>query len=584
MAGPIPENIVEKIKNDTDILDLISEYVTLKKAGKNYVGLCPFHNEKTPSFTVSPDKGFFHCFGCKESGNAIGFIMRHESLDFPEALRFLAKRAGIAIPEKGSVDSIATKLYQAIEYAQSFYVKHLKNSTAYEYIKSRGINDDVIKELWVGFAPPGWDNLYKEILKDKLSPEVFEKAGLLVKREKQPGYYDKFRNRLMFPIYSLSGRSIGFGGRALNDEEGPKYLNSPETAIYHKGSVLYGLNWSKNSIRQSTKAVIAEGYFDYISLYQAGIKNIVAVSGTGFTANQANMLARFSGEVILLYDADSAGLKATYRAVEVLYNAGLEPKIVRLPEGSDPDSFIVEHGSEKLAMLIDSAKSYLEFVSDSLPDKFVRLSISHQEKLIKSLAETAAGIDDRLKHELFVRKAIEIFDLPLSAEAKFHKRGDVQQSRSKQTERLGRAKFEITYLGLIMSHPEFIDESLKVIKEDNFQDSLNRRIYEKLNIIDINSQPVGGHGFSVGDFLEHFTDKNLRQRLTEIIINETAGAPPEMLFDEYMANFKKFIVADRLGKLRIKLANAEKEGKIEESEKIYREFQDLQNTANQERI
>ena len=577
MAGSIPENIVEKIKTDTDILDLISEYVTLKKAGKNFVGLCPFHNEKTPSFTVSPDKGFFHCFGCKESGNAVGFIMRHENLDYPEALRFLAKRASITIPEKGSANSITTKLYQAIEYALSFYVKHLKNSTAYEYIKSRGISDDTIKELSIGFSPAGWDNLQNELVKDKLSPEVFEKAGLLVKREKKSGYYDKFRNRLMFPIFSLSGRPIGFGGRALSDEEGPKYLNSPETAIYHKGSVLYGLNWSKNSIRQSAKAVITEGYFDYISLYQSGIKNTVAVSGTGFTANQANLLARFGDEVILLYDADSAGLKATFRAVEVLYNSGLEPKVVRLPEGLDPDSFIAEHGHEKLAVLIDTAKSYLEFVRDSLPDKFVKLSISRQEKLIKSLAETAAGIDDKLKHELFVRKAIEIFDLPLSAESKFHKRGDTQKTKRKSSEQIGRAKFEITYLGLLMSHPEFIDESLKVIKGDNFTDSLNRGIYEKLNDVNIEN-------FLVGDFLEQFIEKDLRIRLTEIISSYTEGESPEVLFAEGISNFKVFIASDLRSKLIYEITIAEKEGKIEESEKLYRELRDLQNTANQERI
>jgi DNA primase len=572
MAGYIPEDIVEKIKADTDILDLVSEYVTLKKTGKDYTGLCPFHREKTPSFTVIPAKNFYYCFGCGASGSAVNFIMQHENLDYPEALKFLAKRAGVTIPEKSSGDSFAGKLYQAVELAQAFFAGNLKNSKAYDYLKQRGVGDEVIKELKIGFAPAGWDNLLQEILRRKLSPEIFEKAGLLVKSDKQAGYYDKFRNRLMFPIFNLSGRVIGFGGRTLNEEEGPKYLNSPETAIYHKGSILYGLNISKNNIRQAGKAIVCEGYFDYVSLHQAGIQNIVAVSGTGFTPNQANLLARFGNEVVLLYDADSAGMKATFRAVEILYNAGLEPLIVRLPEGSDPDSYLKEKGAVKLKELIEQSTGYLDFLRDSLPDKFSRLSITRQENVINSLIETASGIQDNLRYELFIRKAIEVFDLPPGAATKFKKRESVSQA-GKTAGISGRCKFEMTFLGLLISHPEFIDECIHTIKPENFSDNHNAEIYTRL-------RELGDKEFSVGDLLERFSDEPAKRRLTEIIIGETTGAPPEILFSDSLSKFRKYQLSDRLAAIRAEIARAEKEGELQKSEKLNREYRDLQNAVN----
>ena len=578
MAGYIPDNIVERIKSDIDILDLISEYVTLKRAGKDFIGLCPFHREKTPSFTVVPSKEFYYCFGCGASGNVVNFIMRHENLDYPDALRFLAKRAGVTIPETGSADSGTNRMYQACEYAHNLFIKNLRNSTAYEYIKARGVSDDIIKELGIGYAVPGWDNLYGALTKDKLAPVDFEKAGLLVKSEKRSGYYDKFRNRLIFPIKNISGRVIAFGGRALSDEEGPKYLNSPETQIYHKGSILYGLNWAKNDIRAAVKAIICEGYFDYVSLYQAGIKNIVAVSGTGFTANQGSLLARFCSEVVLLYDADSAGLKATFRAVDILYNSGLEPYVVRLPKGKDPDEFIKDYGAEELKKLIDGAVSYLEFVKQSLPDKFNRLTISRQEKIIKSLAETAGNIDDDLRHELFVRKAIETLDLPTTAAAKFDRAGRTR-SQIKVSSISGRERLEMGYLGFLFANPEFIKESLQVVKPEVFNESVNREIYNKL-------KTVNSSKFSVGDFLEQFpetagsSDSGIRRRITEIIVSETAGAPADVRFSEYLEKLKHYQLSDKLNALLSEIAKAEKEGDLENAEKLTREYQELQNVAS----
>jgi DNA primase len=577
MAGMIPEDIVEKIKTDTDILDLVSEYITLKKAGKDYVGLCPFHREKTPSFSVIPDKGFFYCFGCGASGNAVNFIMRHENLDYPEALRFLAKRAGITIPEKISSgqESPSAGIYQAVEFAEKFFRKHLKNSVGLEYFKSRGLKDTTIDEFGLGYAPESWDGLIKAMTKDKLSLPKFFEAGLVVRRDNQvPGageYYDKFRNRAMFPIRNLSGRTIGFGGRALGDQEGPKYLNSPETPIYHKGSVLYGLFHSKNHMREKSQAIIIEGYFDFITVYQEGIKNIVAVSGTGFTPNQANLLARFCEQVVLLYDADAAGMRATFRAVEVLYNAGLEPRIVRLPQGNDPDNFVRKNGPEALQQLIDSAVGYIDFVNQSLPDKFSRLPISRQEKVIGSLVQTAAGLEDDLKHELFVRKAIEAFDLPPAAAAKFV-RPKARKANIEDGEVVGRAKFESAFLGFLISNPFFIVESCKVIRPEHFSDQAHMEIYQKLkewNSLENN----------IGDFLEKFPENGIRRKLTEIIVKEAAGAPAETRFDEFVEKFGDFHIGDQLSALRSEIAHAEKEGQTQKLEQLTRAYRDLQNSA-----
>lgn len=577
MAGYIPEDIVEKIKSDTDILDLIGEYVTLKKTGKDFAGLCPFHKEKTPSFSVVPNKGFFYCFGCGASGNAVNFIMRHENLDYPEALRYLAKRAGITIPEKVSPDqeSHTTKLYKAVEFAEIYFRKHLKNSVGYNYLKSRGLSDSTIAEFGLGYAPEGWDGLLKAIAREKITTEILFEAGLLVRKENQNAgsneYYDKFRNRVIFPIRNLTGRSIGFGGRALTDQEGPKYLNSPETPIYHKGSVLYGLNLSKNYIREQNQAVIIEGYFDFISVYQEGIKNIVAVSGTGFTPNQANLLARFCEQVVLLYDADAAGMRATFRAVEVLFNAGLEPRIVRLPEGYDPDKFVRANGASALLSLINDAVSYIDFVEKSLPDKFARLPISRQEKVIESLVQTAAGLDDDLKHELFVRKAVEIFDLPPAASARFE-RPKARKPNLEPTEEFGRARFEGAFLGFLIAHPNYLVESFKVIQPEHFGDPAHMEIYKKLKEWNLQEN-------NIGDFLEKFSNEDTRRKLTEIIVRESAGAPPETRFDEFVIRFRDFHIGDQLSALRQEIARAEKEGQTDKLERLTRAYRDLQNTA-----
>jgi len=573
MSGFIPEEIVDRIKEDTDILDLVSDYVSLKKAGKDFIGLCPFHREKTPSFSVVPSKNFYYCFGCGASGIVVSFIMQHENLDYPDALKYLARKAGITIPEKQVADTFSGKLYRANEAALSFFKRNLKNSPAFDYLKSRDISDEMIELFGIGYAPPGWNNFGDFAGSEKIELELAEKAGLLVKSEKKrySDYYDKFRNRVIFPIYNLSGRPVGFGGRVLNKDDAPKYLNTPETQIYHKGSLLYGLNWSKNQMRQAGKAVVVEGYFDYISLYQAGIKNIIAVSGTGFTANQAGLLGRYCKEVILLYDSDSAGMKATFRAVDVLYNAGIEPRIVRLPDGYDPDKYFNKFGAAKLAEQIENALEYIDFVNMSLPGGFSKLPINRQEKLVNSLKETASGIDDELRHTLFVKKVIETFGLTPDVAVKF-KRKPIGFSPVRKSIPGGRSRFEMIFLSLLITYPEYIAEANKIIKTNNFTDTVNKEIYETL--VSSESKPL-----TAGDLIESFTDKKIRKRIAETA-SEGECETPDGLFNECIDKFKSYQVSDRLADLRSKIALAEKEGNAQKSNKLNKEYYDLQSQAN----
>jgi DNA primase len=298
--------------------------VTLKKSGKDYKGLCPFHQEKTPSFFVVPSKEFYHCFGCGKGGNVINFIMDHERMEYPEALRFLAQKAGIEIPRTYTGSTDTERVYEALAFAEKFFRNRLLTSG------------------------------------EKIPVAILEKAGLAKRKE---GHYDRFRKRIMIPVKNVAGKTIAFGGRIMPGDEGAKYINSPETEIYRKGRILYGLDISKNPVRENNEAIVVEGYFDLISLVQAGIPNVVAVSGTGFTPEQASLLSRFCERVVLMYDPDSAGIKAAFRACGVLYNAGLEPRLIRLPNETDPDSFIRSRGTENLLRMVSDADDIFDFVT-----------------------------------------------------------------------------------------------------------------------------------------------------------------------------------------------------------------------------
>ena len=361
--GRIPEETIQAIRDRVDVVDLIGRYVTLKKAGRSFKGLCPFHQEKTASFTVNPERGIFHCFGCGESGNAIAFLMRHENLTFPEAARALAAECGIEIPLTGGGEpGVAERILKANGVAQQLYREALMASQgepARAYLERRGLGLELAERFGVGFAPDRWDAVTNALARQRIPASVGEKAGLLKERERG-GHYDLLRGRITFPIQDVRGRVIGFGGRALRSEQEPKYLNTLESPVFRKRESFYGFPFALEPIRRSDRAVVVEGYFDLIALHRAGIEESVATCGTALTEGHARNLRRRTRNLVLLFDGDEAGQRAVLRALEVVLPQGLRVRAAALPSGEDPDDFLTRNGSEALRDLIDSAPPALD--------------------------------------------------------------------------------------------------------------------------------------------------------------------------------------------------------------------------------
>lgn len=358
MAGLIPQSFIDDLLNRTDIVDVVSSRVQLKKAGKNYTACCPFHKEKTPSFSVSPDKQFYYCFGCGAGGNALGFLMDHDNLDFPQAIEDLAKAAGMEIPREESGrphkprQPTDSPLYPLLTAAADFYRQALKShpqrKAAVDYLKGRGLTGEIARDFGLGFAPPGWDNLYKHLSSDTLQQKAMIDAGLLVENAETGKRYDRFRDRVMFPIRDSRGRIIAFGGRVLGDDK-PKYLNSPETPVFHKGQELYGLFEARKNNRNLDEIIVVEGYMDVIALAQQGLRNAVATLGTATSEEHLKRLFRVVPSVLFCFDGDQAGRNAAWRALEATLSSlqdGRRARFLFLPEGEDPDTLVRSEGTD----------------------------------------------------------------------------------------------------------------------------------------------------------------------------------------------------------------------------------------------
>lgn len=391
----IKQETIDRIREQTDIVELIAGYLPLKKVGRNYRGLCPFHAERSPSFYVNPERQSYHCFGCGVGGTAISFVMAHEKLDFPEAVKHLGRRLGIAVePEQGGGQNQA--LYDACEAAAGFFEAQLaKTPRAKSYLERRGLSGDTARRFRLGFAPGG--TLLRSLARSRgLSEEVLLRAGLVAQRE--GSLVDYFFDRLMFPVFSVSGRVVGFSGRVLDDRE-PKYLNSPDTAVFHKGELLYGLFQAKAYIRAETPLLV-EGNFDLLSLVDCGVNNVVAGLGTALTPAQALLLRRFNSSVVLCYDGDEAGRKACRRALETIISAGIDPQVALLPAGTDPDAFVREKGRAGLDVLLASRRDFVDVTVEGR-----RLStISEQRQVLGEVVALLNRVSDEATRELYANK------------------------------------------------------------------------------------------------------------------------------------------------------------------------------------
>jgi len=418
----IPQEKIEEIKNSIDIADFIAQYVPLKKSGSNYKGLCPFHNEKTPSFVVSSTKQIFHCFGCHKGGNVFSFLMEYKRISFVEAVQEVAEYGGIGLVLNGS-DSTASKdlieqLYEINNIAQERFVENLHNKeagkNAREYLKKRNINERTERIFALGFALDSFSSLKNYFELKEIDLEKARVLGLLNRKERGT-YYDKFRNRIMFPIFSTNGRIVGFGGRTLGAKtDVAKYLNSNESKIYSKRKTLYGLYQAKDYIIKEDRAILVEGYMDLISLFQNGFKNVVASSGTALTEEQVKLLSRFTKNIVVLFDADIAGENAAVRSIELLLKNDFEIYVLNLPEGDDPDSFINSRGAEAFKEQLKRAKNYLEFLMLSFQKRGMLKEPVKLAMAIKELVKTAALIQDDLKRELHLKNIAQKFNVRLN--------------------------------------------------------------------------------------------------------------------------------------------------------------------------
>ncbi len=357
--GRIPEDTIHAIRDRVDIVDLVGRAVALKKAGRSYKGLCPFHREKTPSFIVSPDRGTYHCFGCGEGGTAFDFLIRHENLTFPEAVRSLAAQVGIEVPEEGGSErGLVEQVLRANELAHAYYRRSLAGpdgAPARAYLAGRGLTDDDAERYGIGFAPERWDGVASVLAREKIPAELGERAGLLRARESGSGHYDLLRGRVTFPIRDARGRIVAFGGRALGADQEPKYLNTPESPVFRKREALYGLPQALEGMRARERAIVVEGYFDRIALSRAELEEAVATCGTALTDDHAKSLRRRTRNLVLLFDGDEAGQRAMLRALEALLPEGLRVRAALLPGGADPDDYLKSHGAEALRRLVDEA-------------------------------------------------------------------------------------------------------------------------------------------------------------------------------------------------------------------------------------
>jgi len=397
------DEIIQRVRDSTDIVALVGEYVPLKKAGANYKGLCPFHSEKSPSFMVSPSRNSFHCFGCGKGGNAITFVMEMDKIPFPEALRLLAEKANIPLPKPQEnvrdqeQDRARERLQELNEFAGKFFHERLlsaEGQAARDYFKARGFTKEDALKFQIGYAPGGWDSLKNAAQKAGFSQEELLAAGLVVHNEEKNSFYDKFRNRLIFPVKSNYDKILAFGGRALSDDPGPKYLNSPETLLFKKSECLYLLNEAREAIRNKGYVLVVEGYFDALALHHYGFGNAVATLGTALTSQHGRMLKRYTKDVVFSYDADTAGQAAVTRGFEPLVSAGLTIRVLVMPDAKDPDEYLTKHPKEELEALIEKAPDFFRWWAASLKKKIQGSPVEERLRALQGFAPMILQIPD----------------------------------------------------------------------------------------------------------------------------------------------------------------------------------------------
>lgn len=586
----ISEEIIERVKQENDIVDIISESVRLKRSGRNYIGLCPFHNDKSPSFSVSQDKQIYKCFSCGEAGNVVTFLMKQKNLNFVEAIKFLADKANIPLDLGNGESSKITRkkdmLFKVnIETGRYFFGNLMTDEKAKEYFLNRGIQESTIRKFGLGYAKDGWSNLIYYLKKKGIREEVMLEAGLVLKNEKRGTIYDRFRNRVMFPVFDIKGRVIGFGGRVLDDSK-PKYLNSPETLVFQKGTNLYGLNLAIKNKMQDRYFIIVEGYMDCISLHQYGITNVVASLGTALTVNQARLLKRYADKVIISYDADVAGQTATLRGLEILRDAGFDVRVLIIPRGKDPDEFVRSNGKEAFLKLVEAAIPLISYrlkrAEEGIDFKNDQSLIKYGERVAKILADL-----NPVEKDVYIRKISEdtgIREQSLYDLIRLTKKEELQVNKEEEVGT--KLRIEPAHLKAekslikLMINDEYYESIIKILSVEDLNLEAHKKIFTLIcKGREEESKNITSYVESGCDDIESSKEwvkiKELRVFLQEDNY--------EKIIKDLVNTVRSFRLQERFEKLKKELKVLEQKGMIEESIKLAIELKEVKEVLERQR-
>lgn len=587
--GLIPEDVIAQIIDRTDIVTMVGGYIPLKKTGRNFKGACPFHNEKTPSFIVNPDKQIFHCFGCGAGGNVIRFVMMQEHLDFPQALRMLADKAGISLPENRVdpvQDTLARQVVALNEVAVEYFRTNLMSGAgdeirlAREYLRARSINAETAKRFNIGYAYDRWDGLLLLLRQKGFSADVIERSGLVVMRDQGKGCYDRFRGRIVFSIFDHRGRPVAFGARSLKKDDQAKYINSPETPVYTKGRHLYGFNLSKEAAGQADKLVIVEGYLDFIRPYAGGVENVAASLGTALTVDQIRLIRRYTRNVVMLYDMDTAGQMASLRSLDVLLDEDMDVRIATLSEGDDPDSFILKYGIDEFRTRLLLAKSLFEFKLESLTAQYPVATIEGRGRICQEMIPTIERVRSEVVKSGYFQELAQ--RLKVSETALHKERNLVSRTSAPVTVAGGRVSAaaskpsglpadEAEILRLVLKDARWAQLLRTVADTDDFTHPVVRKIITVLfEDIDL------GRKTSAAFLWERIDDQESRRILAAgAVDNGEPSAGEERVLNDCLARLRKTRIRHRREEVRRAIRLAEESKDPQRVLELQKEFNQL---------
>lgn len=563
MARISPE-VIDRVRDAANIVDVISQYLDLRKRGQNFVGLCPFHNDTRPSLYVSPAKEIYKCFACGAGGNVFTFLTEYDKISFVDAVKQLGDKYGIEVRLSGAVQAkdYFTKLYEIHDYAANYFHKRLfsdEGKKAIKYLTERGLTTDTIKKFKIGLTSTGWDDLLNKVKAQNYTNDIIEKSGLFTKTDK--GIFDRFRNRIVFPISNHSGKVIAFGGRALNKNEPAKYLNSPDTPLYHKSDVLYGMHLSRQAIREQGAVFLVEGYMDFIQLYQAGIENVVAASGTALAERHVQQIKKFTNRVFLTYDGDQAGTDAAIRAGYLLYQGGVEPLIVEVPAGIDPDDWIMENGAEALLQGAKSAVSLIDFQINS--KNVESISSAEQSQFVNNILFAIAGIGDSIIRNSILKNISQRLQID---ENELFQRLKREQSRQRTRVQYDNTDEEqpLEFSSLIQKAQLILvkllasdDPQIRQVVRDNIDLTLfNESVLKKLAEILL---PLYGE-IKFSSIVDHFDNKQERELVTKLLMEDKPQESPEIEVTDCMQVLKSYPIKEKIKAARFKIRELEQHG------------------------